>query len=54
MGAKSKRKGKLGELEASKKLARLFGCQARRGQLVTVRLEQYQFGGYLMRRQEAF
>ncbi len=32
MGAKSKRKGKTGELEAARELARLFGCQARRGQ----------------------
>ena len=32
MGAKSKRKGKTGELEAAKQRARLFGCQARRGQ----------------------
>lgn len=32
MGMKSKRKGKSGELEAAKELARLFGCEARRGQ----------------------
>ena len=32
MGAKSKRKGKLGELEAAKEITRLFGVEARRSQ----------------------
>lgn len=32
MGAKSRRKGKVGERELAKELIRLFGCQARRGQ----------------------
>ena len=31
MGAKSRRKGVVGELEAAKELVRLFGCEARRG-----------------------
>ena len=32
MGSRSKRKGKLGELEASKELNRALGIEARRGQ----------------------
>jgi len=32
MGAKSKRKGKRGELEAAAEIRRLFRCEARRGQ----------------------